>query len=254
VDPLLLLADLPGVRASIDQARTAIDAVLWNRQIRARAAQTAQYSLTAGARASAAIDGADLVMPDESPMGRVLDAALAVTALAARSEGQWGAAPLQVLAAMHAQVARAMGSSSEPGRPRSTELADDPLRLGALPAAAEVPGRLALLSSVLTRSDGAAALVVAGVVHAELQALRPFPEGSGLIARAAVRCTLAQRGVDPALFTIPELGMSMMGRPAYVAAVRAYLGGTAEQMGEYLVWFAQVCRIGAQVAEQQLDR
>jgi hypothetical protein len=250
---LALLADHPVVRPELAAARAAIDAVLWNRQIRARAQGVAQASVSDGARASAAIDGADLVLPDDSPMGRVLDAALAVTAHAGQCERQWATAPLQVLAGMQAQVSRALASVSEPGRPRLDDAADDPLNLGALPPAAQVPQRLALLGRLLTESDEVPALVLAAVVHGEIQALRPFTQGSGLIARATVRCTLVQRGVDPAMFTIPELGMSMLGRPVYVAALRAYAQGTTEGMSEYLIWFARAIALGATVVTARLD-
>ena len=250
-EALVRLAEIPAVRAELSEARSAIDAVLWNRQIRARAQEVAQTSVADGARATAAIDGADLVLPDDSPMGRVLDAALGVTAQAGQCERQWATAPLQVLAAMHAQVARALGSSGEAGRPRADEVVDDPLHLGALPDAAQVPQRLALLGQLLTGSADAPALVLAAVVHGEIQVLRTFAQGSGLISRATVRCTLMQRGLDPALFTIPELGMSMLGRPTYVAALRSYARGNAESMGDYLIWFARAVSLGAQVVGQR---
>jgi len=250
-DALRVIADFPAVRPELADARAAIDAVLWNRQIRARAQEVAQASVADGARASAAMDGADLVIPDDSPMGRVLDAALAVTAQAGACERQWSTAPLQVLAGMQVQVARSLGGTDEPGRPRADEVVDDPLHLGALPTAAEVPQRLAQLGRVLTASTDAPALVLAAVVHGEIQILRPFAQGSGLIARATVRCTLMQRGVDPALFTIPELGMSMLGRPAYVAALRAYSSGSPAGMSDYLVWFARALSLGAQAVSQR---
>lgn len=253
---LALLADHPAVRPELTAARAAIDAVLWNRQIRARAQEVAQASVADGARASAAIDGADLVLPDDSPMGRVLDAALAVTAHAGQCERQWATAPLQVLAGMQAQISRALtsvGDVGEPGRPRVDEAADDPLNLGALPPAVQVPQRLALLGRLLADSSEVPALVLAAVAHGEIQALRPFTQGSGLIARATVRCTLVQRGVDPAMFTIPELGMSMLGRPAYVTALRAFGQGTAEGMSEYLIWFARAVGLGATVVTARLD-
>ena len=95
----------------------------------------------------------------------------------------------------------------------------------------------------------APAMLVACIVHAELMALQPFAWGSGLLARASVRLTLAARGVDPSMFTIPEHGMLAQGRPAYVSAIRAYALGTAEGIDDYLQWFAAACASGAAAVE-----
>lgn len=252
-DPLRTLTALPEVADRLAAARTAVDAALWDRRLRGRARDVVAYSVTAGARASAAMDGADLVVPDQSPMGRVLDAAYAVTLEAARCERQWATAPLQVLASMHAQVMRALGSQGEPGRPRSEEHAEDPMHIGGLPAADTVPGRLRQLAATVVGSTNTSAIAVAAVVHAEISDLRPFAAGSGLIARAAVRCTLVQRGVDPAMFTIPEVGMSLLGRPACVSALRAYQDGTSEHMADYLCWFADAVLLGARACVQHFD-
>lgn len=110
------------------------------------------------------------------------------------------------------------------------------------------------MGRTLTGSPDVPALLLAAVVHGEIQVLQPFAQGSGLIARATVRCTFVQYGLDPALFTVPELGMSMLGRPAYVAAIRSFAQGTPEGMIEYLVWFAQAITMGATVVLDRLDR
>jgi hypothetical protein len=79
-DPLAPLAALPGVADALERARSAVDAVLWDRAVRARVAEVVAGSRLRGAWASAAIDGAE-VRPDAlvsgdaldgSPMGRVV--------------------------------------------------------------------------------------------------------------------------------------------------------------------------------------
>ena len=60
------------VSTALTAARDDIDAVLWRRDIRTAANEVASASIERGARASAMIDGADLVVPDQSPMGQVL--------------------------------------------------------------------------------------------------------------------------------------------------------------------------------------
>ena len=245
VDPLAVLARDERVAAASLAAREAIDAVLWRRDVRAAAAEVASASIERGARDSAAIDGADIVLPDDSPMGRVLDAALRLTAAVPAQVDVFAAAPLQALAHLHALTAHGFAAADELGRPRSADVADDPLHLGALPSAADAASRLAMLASVLTQPTTAPAVVVAGIAHAEIAVIRPFGWGSGLIARACTRLVLAGRGVDPSLFCIPEHGMLELGRPAYVTALRGYASGTPTGVADFLVWHATALAAGA---------
>ncbi|GDX31987.1 hypothetical protein LBMAG15_09210 [Actinomycetes bacterium] len=244
-DPFAALAQDPAVASVLAAARAEIDSVLWRRDIRTNAASVARASIERGGRDSAAIDGADTAVIDDSPMGRVLARAIDVTAAVPGQVGAWSSAPLQVIAALHAIAANDFTTKDELGRPRSQELADDPLRIGQLPPAALVGPRLTLLAELVLAPTTAPAMLVAGIVHAELLTLRPFAWGSGLVARAAARCVLAERAVDPSLFTIPENGMFTMGRPAYVDAMRAYASGTMAGSSAYLIWFAGACALGA---------
>ena len=244
-DPFAALAHDLEVTRVMAAARAEIDSVLWRREIRSNAAAVARASIERGGRDSAAIDGADTAAIDDSPMGRVLARAIDVTAAVPGQVGAWSSAPLQVIAALHAIAANDFAAKDELGRPRSQELADDALRIGQLPPAALVGPRMTLLAELVLAPTTAPAILVAGIVHAELLALRPFAWGSGLVARAAARCVLAERAVDPSLFTIPEHGMFTMGRPAYVDAVRAYASGTMAGSSAYLIWFATACALGA---------
>lgn len=240
-----MLAGAPDVAAALSAALSEIDALLWRRDVRAAAAQVAAASVERGARDSAAIDGADVVVVDSSPMGRVLDASLRLTAAVPAQVEVFTSAPLQAWAHLHAVVAHGFVADDQLGRPRAFEAADDPLHLGPLPPAGVAADRLAGLADLLTRRTEAPALLVAAVVHAELASVRPFAWGSGLLARASVRLVLAARGVDPSMFSIPEHGMFEMGRPAYVAAMRAYATGTPTGVSDYVVWHSTALAMGA---------
>ena len=220
-DPFGVLGQDIEVAQVMAAAREEIDSVLWRRDVRTNAAAVARASIERGGRDSAAIDGADTAVVDDSPMGRALARAIDVTAAVPGQVGAWSKAPLQVIAALHGIAANGFATEDQLGRPRALEIADDPLRIGSLPPAAQVGPRLAQLAGLVIAPTAAPAILVAGIVHAELLTLRPFTWGSGLVARAAARCVLAERAVDPSLFTIPENGMFTLGRPAYVEALRA---------------------------------
>jgi hypothetical protein len=245
------LGDLPltdSASALLSATRDEIDAVLWDRGIRAKAAEVAAASVMRGARDSAAIDGADTAIVDDSPMGRILGNAQVLTARVPALVETWTTSPLQVLAELHAIAAQGFTADGDRGRPRSDDAVRDPLNIGVLPPATVVSPRLASLATVITTSTSPA-LLIAAIVHGELSALRPFDVGSGLVARASVRLVMASRGIDPSLFTIPEHGMFELGRPAYVNAIREYSAGTAEGINAYVTWFATALAMGAKAVE-----
>jgi len=244
-DPLAVLAADERVSAAVLAAREEIDALLWRRDVRGAAAEVASSSIQRGARDSAAIDGADVAVSDESPMGRVLEAALRLTAAVPTQVDVFTGAPLQAWAHLHALTAHGFVPDDDLGRPRSGATVDDPLNLGAVPPATAASGRLSMLAQTLTSPTEAPAIVAAAVAHAELATVRPFTWGSGLLARASVRLVLASRGVDPSLFSIPEHGMLEMGRPAYVSALRDYATGTPAGVSSFIVWQATAVALGA---------
>lgn len=237
-------ADLPDVSDRLTAARSAVDALLWRRDIRAAAAEVTAESRARGARESAAMDGADIAAPERSPMGRVLASAQAVTGEVPFVIDTWSNAPLQVLARLHVVAAHDHLPADSVGRPRvEHEPADDPLHLGPAPEPLTAARRLTLLADLVSGSTQVPALVVAGIAHAEIVGGRPFAWGCGLIGRAVVRVVLAARGVDPSLFSVPEAGMLHLGRPAYVRALRSYEDG---DVAPYLMWFADAVRWGAE--------
>jgi hypothetical protein len=251
-DPLDGVLGLPGVAGAVDSARAAVDDLLWDRGVAARSAEVGAESALRGAWANAWFEGAECGLPelrsgaavDGSPVGRVLGNAVALHAELPSLVGVIGTAPAQALARMHAISAHGFVEEAEQGRPRSTDTADDPLRIGGLPPAAEVPPRMAALGRLLVGS-GAPGVLVAAVAHAEVASLRPFGWGSGIVARALVRLVLAQRGVDPSMLGAPELGLRAAGRPAYVRAVRGYAAGSPQGVADLVGMLAGAVAVGA---------
>ena len=244
-------ADLPEVVDRLTAARSAVDELLWRRDIRAAAAEVTAESKVRGARESAAMDGADIAAVEPSPMGRVLTSAQALTGEVPFVVETWPHAPLQVLARLHAVAANGHLPKDRLGRPRlAHESVDDPLHLGPAPDSQTAARRLTLLADLVAGSTQVPALVVAGIAHAEIVGARPFAWGCGLIGRAVVRVVMAARGVDPSLFSVPEAGMMHLGRPAYVRALRVYEGG---DVGTYLMWFADAIRWGAHGVRSSTD-
>ena len=249
LDALLALSE---VAEAVDSARAAVDALLWDRAVAARQAEVAAESALRGAWANAWFEGAECGLPelrsgaavDGSPVGRVLGNAVGLQAELPGLVAVIGTAPAQALARMHAIAAHGFVPDADLGRPRSGDAADDPLRIGGLPSAADVSTRMAGLGRILVGST-APGVLVAAVAHAEVASLRPFGWGSGLVARALLRLVLAQRGVDPAMLGAPELGLRAAGRPAYVRAVRGYSAGTPEGVADLVRLVAGAVGTGA---------
>jgi len=244
-NPAAPLASDPEIAGHLEAARTAIDALLWRRDVRADAAAVAADSVRIGARDSAAIEGADQLGVDDSPMGRVLASAIAVTAEAVRLDDIWARSPAQVLAHLHSVAAHGFALPEQLGRPRDGDVVDDPLHIGNTPTAVVITPRLMTLGEVVLE-PGLPAMLEAAIVHGELMALRPFHWGSGLVARASIRTIFRARGLDPSSFSTPERGIFEIGRTDYVSAIRAFQAGTLPEMRRYIAWFANAVQIGAQ--------
>lgn len=260
-DVLLPLVDLPGVLESTTSARERVDSLLWDRSLRSKGSALRTDVALQNARGSAAIDGIDISMAawvsgdafDDSPLGH---AAAGVWRLEESLKQQlpvWSNAPLQSLARMHSLVARdVMTDPDDLGRPRDSDNVDDPLRIKSIPDVASMKVRLAGLASVITTESEVPAMVQAAVVHGELLALRPFEWGSSLIARAASRIVLAQRGLDPDFLLLTDAAIYSIGRPAYVDAVRAYLSGTPDGVARWIRFCAESCAVGARLSIDRL--
>jgi hypothetical protein len=229
-DPLAPLLGLPGVTDGVARARAAVDALLANRTLRRRSADVSAESSLRGAWASAALAGADVPL-DDVRSGAAADqplvqGALRVQAAIAALTDTWTRAPRQALARLHALAAAGVVADEELGRPR--------------PGTAD---RLDTLATVLG-ATAAPAVVVAGVVHGELLGLDAFPPVSGLVARAAVRLTLIERGLDPKSLVVVEAGHRELGA-GYEQALAAYRTGTPAGVAAWLVHCADAVGAGA---------
>lgn len=235
MDAFAAVAALPGAQDAAASARSAFDAILWDRQLRARAEDLSRRSALAGAASSAGIDGIEIEWSvweagqaaDDTPMGRAAAGIVAMYAQLPAIRGVWETAPLQALAKLHTLVAVPV-AAEDVGRPRTGD-PQDPLRIGPAPDATTVSPRLTDLARRLTTPTEAPALIVAAIVHAELMTLQPFTYGSGLVVRAVDRLLLSSRGVDPDNWAVPEAGLHAQGRSAYARSLRAYAQGDVVQ-------------------------
>jgi hypothetical protein len=219
-DPVASLLELPGVRDASDAARAAVDRLLSHRVLRRESAGVSTESALRGARASAALDGADVPLADMRA-GRIDDprvqGALRVSAGLGAMTGTWTRAPGQVLARLHVLAATDLAGHDELGRP-----------------APHAGPRLSRLFDVLTGPTTAPAVLVAALVHGELAALAPFGSADGVVARAAGRLTGITRGLDPKAVSVPEVGFAESGPEAYRAALEGYASGEAEGVAGWL--------------------
>jgi len=217
------LLGLPGVLEAAAAARSAVDRVLTSRAVLSRQTQVAGEGARRAGRASAALEDPE-ALDQEGP---VLAGALRVYADLPRLRSVWRSSPRQALARLHVLAAADLTDTEQLGRPVDT-------------AAAQVLGSLATLALAPT---AAPAVLVAAVVHGDLQAASPFSAGTGVVARAAARLVLAARGLDPGLLCVPEVGQRELDYAQVLAAYR-----TGQPHGE-ADWLRHCCRaleLGAQ--------
>ncbi|GAA2507658.1 oxidoreductase [Streptomyces gobitricini] len=265
-DPLVALGALPGVPDAVDSVRKAVDRVYGHRVMRRRSNEVTSEAALRGARASAALSGADWALEEVrrrtdfsgDAEARTVGAALRLGAETGQLLSIWRQSPMRVLARLHLVAtgdpgspasAAAGGTAGVPadsvGRPRRDgEPVDEPGIEAPLPGAAEVAGRLDGLADLIVAGSSAPALVTAAVVHGELLALRPFTSYSGLVARAAERIVLIGSGLDPKAICPAEVGHAEQGRAAYVAAFEGYLSGTPEGMAAWISHCGRAVELG----------
>lgn len=278
---VLEAASQPAVAAEIESTRASIDRLLWNRTLRSKGASIATQVRLANARANAVIDGIDFPLAawssgsafEDSPLGRAAAGVWRLESELADAVELWERTPTGCLARLHSLLASGIVPDSLLGRPRPADLApDDPLRLGAAPAGTDLAAAVRTALTGLTRgtaltggAGGAAltadrntpavpALALAAGIHGELLSLRPFSWGSGPLARAAARLTLASRGADPDLLVALDAGIAALGRPAYVKAIRAYMSadhtsGDPVGIADWIVFCCRATRHGVSITE-----
>jgi len=277
-DPLAELVDLPGVAAAVAETRTAVDALLGHRVLRRRSAEVTAESALRGARASAELEGAHIELErlrgqllaggtvtapskDERDSRRV-ERAVRLHADLGQVLVAWRHSPKQALARLHVIAAGELVTDPDRlGRPRVAGAdVDDPVGLGPPPEPREVSARLDGLARILTAGTSAPAVVVAAVVHGELMALRPFGSVDGLVARAASRLVLVDRGLDPKAVSAPEVGHAELQKfgvggfardhgaiegDSYGTALRAYVSGGPEGVARWVRHCAAAVALGA---------
>jgi hypothetical protein len=219
-DPLAPLLDLPGVADGVAATRSAVDTLLNNRVLRRRSPDVSAESSLRGAWISAVLSGASASLEDvrsgAAASDPLVQGALRAQAAVGALADTWTHAPRQALARLHALAAADLVSDSDAlGRP----------------AAGSAP-RLDALAAVLEVTQ-APATVVAAIVHGEILSLDAFAPVSGLVARAAVRLTLIDRGLDPKSLVVVEAGHRDLGGQ-YESALTAYRGGTPDGIAQWI--------------------
>jgi Fic family protein len=222
VDPLAPLLDLADVAPALTAAREQVDAAMRHRALRRHGGQVAAEASLRAAVASAALEGHAYDL-DEVRGGTVTDPVVQGALRVAEGIGGlvdlWPRAPRQVLAKLHVLAARGVVP------------ADD---LGRLTGGAE---RIDALATLVAGNDRTPPLLLAAVVHAELITLRPFAGPAGLVARAAARLTLINRGLDPRGLVAVEVGHQQR-EPEYVGSAGAYATGTPDGVRSWLRHYA----------------
>lgn len=230
-DPLAPLVQLPGVEAAVTSVRSAVDALLRDRTIARRSADVSAESSLRGAWASAVLSGSTAELAEVRSGAAATDplvqAALRAQAALPSLIDTFGRAPRQVLARLHTVAAADLVDADQLGRPGDGVVAD----------------RLDTLAAVLAATS-APAVVVAAVVHAEVLALDAFAPVSGIVARAASRLVLIDRGLDPKSLVVPEVGH--LGRRAeYEQALANYRGGGTDAVRRWVLHCADAVVDGA---------
>ncbi len=228
-DPLSPLLELPGVAPAVDSSRAAVDGLLGNRVLRRRSTDVSAESLLRGAWASAVLDGSELSLAEfrESADDPRAQGALRVSAELAPLSETWSSAHRQVLARLHTLAAVGSVPEEQLGRPRPDR---------------DVAHRLDTLAEVLALTS-APAIVVAAIVQAEILSLDAFAPVSGVVARAAARLTLIDRGLDPKSLVPFEVGHLEL-RSEYDAALTAYRTGTPEAVVGWVTHCADAVVLG----------
>ncbi len=260
-DLLAPLLSLPGVDPAVAEARAAVDELLGHRVLRRRSAEVTAESALRGARASAQLEGAGIELErlrgqllaggpvqvhDRDPRtSAVVRSAVRLHADLGQLLPVWRRSPAQVLARLHVMAAADLVPDADRlGRPRAAGApCEDPLGLGPAPEPVEVAARLDGLTRVLLQTR-VPAVVVAAVVHGELLALRPFGVADGLVARAAARLVLIDRGLDPKAVSAPEVG-HVEQEPDYAAAAAAYTSDGPDGVARWLVHCSRAVGLGA---------
>ena len=261
-DSLVTLSALPGVPEATDAARQSCTKLRWHQALRRRIPAAAAESRVRGARASAALDGAEMdvdvvrdlmrgatAWPEHpDPLEDMLRGAVQATAETEHIRALVVTAPAQALARIHVAAAGHLLPEWQVGRPRQAgEISREFSDLGPSPDEIVVRQRLSGIVGLLLGANAAApAVVVAALVHAEIATVRPFVRGNGLVARAMERAVIQASGLDPTGVAVAEVGHAAGGGVAYLGALAAYGSGSPEGVALWITHCARAIVAGAQ--------
>ncbi len=237
-DPFGAVALLPEVADAAAAARGAVDRLLTSRVLRRQSAEVSVEAGLRSARASAALEGADIpltVLREQGSVDPLVQGALRCSAELGGLRDAFVRAPRQALARLHVLAAADLAPADQLGRPRSDL---DPA------AASALTRRLGALAELLAQPTNAPAVVVAAVVQGELLTLQPFAEAGGIVARAAGRLVLIARGLDPKALTSPDVGHLEL-VSAYRSGLEGYRSGGADGLGEWVTHCCRALELGA---------
>lgn len=260
-ESLVPLSTLPGVAEATDAARAACTKLRWHEALRRRVPAAAAESRVRGARASAALDGAEMDLalvrdlmrgatawpqhPD--PIEAVIQGAVQATAETEHLQALVVTAPAQALARVHTAAAGHLLPEPQVGRPRQAgDISQEFSDLGPAPDEAAVRARLAGVVELMLCVKDSPAVVVASLVHAEIATVRPFVRGNGLVARAMERTIIQASGLDPTGVAVVEVGHGAHGGAAYLGALAAYGTGTPEGVALWITHCAEAIVAGAE--------
>lgn len=267
-DVVPALLELDGVATAVEKARDACTRLRWHEALRRRTAEAAAESRIRGARASAALDGAELpldlvrdrvrgVRPWSDPIDPVDQVVRGAVHASVETENLRHLvrhAPAQALARLHVAATSGLLAADQVGRPRvGQERSGELVDLGEAPAPPFVPARLAGVAELLRSAGSLPVPVVAALAHAEIAVTRPFVRGNGLVARALERTVVAGAGLDPTGVAVPEAGYLAAGSTAYLGALAAYASGIPAGVALWLRHAGAALVTGAQEGERICD-
>ena len=243
------LGGLEGVGSAARAARDAVDVLLRDRGLRKVGSDVTAEALLRGAHASAALAGSPATLEEvrRGAADGLATGAVRITGELMRLAPQIDTAPVQVWTRLHQLAAADLGPEDQLGHLRTSRepVPDDIPGLPQAPGADEMWERLSALAQNLTRPTAAPGLVVAAIVHAELATLRPFPTANGLVARAAERCLLVARGIDPVAVTVPEIGHYELAG-TYPSGLNDYAAQGLTGVRDWLLRTCEVVALGAE--------
>lgn len=253
--PLLAAArllDLPEVRDGALALSAEAGSLRLHEALRRRIPEASAESRVRGARANAALDGADFPVAlvrglvtgerewptDTTADVTTLRGAVQASAEAPRLAGLVRTAPAQVLARLHLAAATGLVSADAVGRPRQVgEPCGEFVELGPAPPAPEAVARLQGVGELVrdwagvSRGSGVPVGLVMALVHAEIVVSRPFVHGNGLVARAMDRVLAVGLGLEGTGVAVPEQGFVATGATGYLGALAGYAAGGAAGVG-----------------------